>query len=90
MSTLLHACIYDAQPDACAELQAHVRELNFVRLAAQAGSPEELAQALQGGNVNLIFFHLDPDPDPVVRVIEDVSSRYPDLAMIAVSHYSDP
>jgi pilus assembly protein CpaE len=67
-----------------------VRDLNFVRLAGEVNSPEELTKLLNNGNVSLVFFHLDPRPDAVVEVIEQVSAKYSDLAMIALSHKTDP
>ena len=46
------------------------------------------------GDLERIFGDLGlgalPTTSADIRVIEDVSSRYPDLAMIAVSHKSDP
>ena len=86
MANLLQVCLYNADPEASAELRSHLDTLNFVRLIAEAGTPEELAAALDGDAVNLVFFHLDPDPGAVIEIIEEVSSRFPELAMIAVSH----
>lgn len=90
MSTLLHACIYNQDPSSSKTLEGQVRELNFVRLVGEAKSPEELAKLLQSGQINLIFFHLDPHPDAVVEVIEQVTGRHADLATIALSHKTDP
>ena len=90
MSSLLHACVYNKDPNASSDLERHIEQLHFVRLVAEVDSPDALANTLREGLVNLIFFHLDPDPGPIVRVIDDVSARYPELAMIAVSHRLDP
>ena len=87
---MLHVCVYNQDPNAVSDLKRHIEELNFVRLVAEVDGPDALADTLREGLVNLIFFHLDPDPDPIIRVIDDVSARYPELAMIAVSHRSDP
>ena len=45
---------------------------------------------LDSGDANLVFFHLDPNPKPVVEVIDQVSTSHPGVAMIAVSHQTDP
>ncbi len=90
MSQLLHVCLYNSDPEASAELQNHLKVLNFVRLVPEACTPDELARVLHDYEVNLIFFHLDPNPEPVIEVIDQVSTRYPAIALIAVSKRTDP
>lgn len=89
MGNLLHVCLYNTD-DSSAELVAPIQSMNFVRLEAAAGSPEELASVLQAHAINLIVFHLDPNPPTVVEVIEQVSIRHPDIGMIAISGATDP
>lgn len=64
--------------------------MNFVRFVAEVSTPGDLAKLLHDSPVNLIFFHLDPQPSAVIEVIEQVSARFHDLAMIAVSHQTAP
>ncbi len=90
MSNLLSVCLYNTEPESSEELRAKIQGLNFVRLAAEVSSPDELANFLQTGRANLTFFHLDPDATPIVEVIEQVSTRFPDLALIAFSHNTNP
>jgi pilus assembly protein CpaE len=90
MGNLLHVCLYNADPDAAQELKSAIQSLNFVRLTAEVSSPEALAAALKEATVNLVFFHLDPDVAAVVEVIDQVSTRYPGLALIAISHETGP
>ncbi len=90
MSNLLRVCLYNTEPEASHELLGHITALNFVRLIREVGTPEVLADLLHEGSVNLVFFHLDPDPENVVEVIDQVSTRYPELALIAISHESGP
>ena len=90
MSNLLRVCLYNTEPEASQELESRLRELNFVRLVAEVDNPETLAQAIQETEVSLIFFHLDPDPGPVVDVIDQVATCYPGVALIAVSHQTSP
>ncbi len=90
MSNLLHVCLYNTEPAESAALTGAIRTLNFVRIVAEVGTAEDLAESLRGTEVNLIFFHLDPDAESVVDVIDQVSARYPELALVAVSHKTDP
>lgn len=90
MSNLLHACLYNLDASSSESLTAQVKTLNFVRLVSEVSNPESLAQLLQSGGIHLVFFHMDPNPNAVVETIEQVASRYPDLALIAVSHKTDP
>ena len=90
MSNLLHVCLYNLEPKSSAQLAKHISGLNFVRLVAEVNSPESLAKLLHDSPVNLVFFHLDPNPKPVVEVIEQVSSKLPELALIGISHNMGP
>ncbi len=90
MSNLLHVCVYDADAKATQGIIGPIQALNFVRVVAEVETPEQLATVLHEGAANLIFFHLDPDSQSVVGVIDQVSSRYPDVALIAISHQTDP
>ena len=90
MAKHLHVCVYDASGGSDPLLEQAIRGLNFVRLGARAQTPEELVNVLHDESVNLLFLNLDPDTDAVVDIITDVSSRYPDLALIAMSERTDP
>lgn len=90
MSNLLHVCLYNLEPKSSAEITKHITSLNFVRFVAEVNSAEALAKVLQDSPVNLVFFHLDPDPKTVVEVIEQVSSKLPELALIGISHNMGP
>ena len=90
MSNPLRVCLYNSDPEAVQELERPLQALNFVRLEISVRNPEELASALQDEEINVVFFHLDPDPDAVVEVIDQVATRYPELALIAVSHQTGP
>lgn len=89
MSNLLHVCLYNTDPKSSKELQEHITSLNFARFLGEVGNSEDLARALGSTEVNVIFFHLDPKPEPVLEVIDQVATRYPTIALIAVSHQSD-
>ena len=90
MSNILRVCLYNVEPEASQQLQEQISALNFVRLVGEVSTAESLAEILQNGGVSLVFFHLDPDPDPVVEVIDQVSTRFHELALIAISHQSGP
>ena len=90
MSNLLHVCIYNNEAESSKALQDQVSALNFVRIVAEVGNAEALAKTLHQTTVNLIFFHLDPDPVGVLEVIDHISTKYPELALIAISHQTAP
>jgi len=90
MSNLLHVCIYNTEAQSSQELQTQVSALNFVRIVAEVGSPDAFAKVLNNATVNLVFFHLDPNVAEVLEVIDHVSTKYPELALIAISHQTDP
>lgn len=90
MSNLLHVCLYNLDPKSSVELTKHIGNLNFVRFVAEVSSAEGLAKLLHDATVNLVFFHLDPDPKAVVDVIEQVSSKFHDVALVGISHDMGP
>ena len=90
MSSTLQVCLYNAEPESSKDLQGHIAALNFVRLVAEVDTPESLAAALADSGIHLVFFHLDPDPPKVIELIDQVSQRFPELAMIALSHETGP
>jgi pilus assembly protein CpaE len=90
MNQLIHVCLFNREPDANRVLAKALSELNFVRLEAEVDSAEALGTLLEHARIQLIFFHLDPNPDAVLPVIGDVSVRFPEIGMIAVSHQTGP
>ncbi|UCE60907.1 MAG: AAA family ATPase [Phycisphaerales bacterium] len=90
MSNMLQVCLYNADPASSAEIRQHLEALNFVRFACEVSNSDDLADVLSDSDTSLIFFHLDPDPAYVIDVIDQVSSRFPELAMIALSHETGP
>lgn len=90
MSNLLHVCLYNTEPESSQELMNHICSLHFIRMVGEVSDLDELNMAITEGAVKLVFFHLDPNPKVVVGVIDQIATRYPDLALIAVSHQSDP
>ena len=90
MSNLLHVCLYNIDPAASKELKSQISALNFVRFVAEVSRPDDLAKLLHDSPVNLVFFHLDPDPPSVLDVIDQVSARFQGLALIAISHDTAP
>ncbi len=90
MSNPLQVCLYNTQPESSQELRDRLSALNFTRFAGEVDDPEDLATLLQESDISLVFFHLDPSPPTVMEVIDQVSTRYPALALIAVSHQTAP
>jgi len=82
--------VYNEETEASDTLLSQIGTLNFVRIVAEVSDPEALATSLQGGGINLVFFHLDPNPARVAEVIEHVALKFPSLALIAISHATEP
>ncbi len=90
MNNTLQVCLYNLDPEASEELASHIKSLHFVQMLGEVSTPEELANAVQESEINIVFFHLDPDAESVVEVIEQFSTRYPDVALLAMSHETGP
>lgn len=90
MSNELRVCLYNTEPESTQELMEHICSLKFIRMVGEVSTSDELILAITEGSVKLVFFHLDPDSKAIVNVIDHISTRYPELALIAVSHHSDP
>ncbi|MBI4718116.1 MAG: AAA family ATPase [Planctomycetes bacterium] len=90
MSNILQVCLYNTEAESSAPLRAQITSLNFVRLVAEAKSPEQLAGMLHEAGINLIFFHLDPDQASALEVVDQVATRFPEIALIGISHVTAP
>ena len=90
MSNQLHACLYNTEPESTQELMDHICSLKFIRMVGEVNTSDELIAAITEGSVKIVFFHLDPDSKAIVNVIDHISTRFPELALIVVSHQSDP
>jgi len=90
MSNPLQVCLYNTQPEFSQELREQIDALSFVRFIGDVDDPDNLISLLQEAEVNIILFHLDPNPSSVIEVIDRISAQYAEVALIAVSHQTDP
>lgn len=90
MSNVIQVCLFNTEPTSSHELREHISAVNFVRLIGEVSTPEQLAKLIGETAVNMVFFHLDPDPARVIEVIDQFSARYPETALIAISHETGP
>ncbi|MCH7719752.1 MAG: AAA family ATPase [Planctomycetes bacterium] len=90
MKRSLNLCLYNTEPGSSSALREALASLNYVRLEVEVTTPQELAHALSATDISLVFFHLDPDADAVVEVIDEVATQRPDLALMATSDNRDP
>ena len=90
MKRSLHLCLYNTEPESSRALHEALAGLNYVCLQVEVGTPQDLAQALSATEIALVFFHLDPDADAVIDVIDKVATQRPDLALMAASDNRDP
>ncbi len=90
MKRSLHLCLYNTEPASSRALREALAGLNYVRLEVEVSTPQDLAQALGAADMGVVLFHLDPDTDAVIDVIDKVATQRPDLALMAASDNRDP
>lgn len=90
MKRSLRLCLYNTEPTSSRALHEALAGLNYVRLEVEVSTPQELAHALSATDVGLVFFHLDPDAEAVIELIDKVATQRPDLALMAASDNRDP
>jgi len=90
MRRSLHLCLYNTQPERSCELREALAGLNYVHLAREVSTATDLADALADSEIGMVFFHLDPDAESVIEVIDKVATQRPDLALLAASANRDP
>lgn len=90
MSNIVQVGLFNAEAASSKELSRQIQSLNLVRLVSEVGNDQDLANLLENSSIQVVFFHLDPDHAKTIDLIENVAQRYPDIAMIALSHESDP
>jgi len=90
MNSFRRACLYNTEPASSKALREQIGAASTLEVTHEVGTPEQLAELLRKRESKLVFFHLDPDPGPVLEVIDQVSVRYPDLVLIATSHQTSP
>lgn len=90
MTGTMQVCLYNMEPESSEQILSQIQALNFVRVTAEAATAEDLDLILEGTDVSLAFMHLDPKPEEVVELIDHISQRFPEVAMIALSHETAP
>ena len=90
MTGFRRACLYNLDATSSERLRQQITSDDLLRLVKEVRSPEDLAAVIRGREVNLVLFNLDPEPGPVLEVIDQVSVRYPELALIGVSRPPSP
>jgi len=90
MSNTMQACLFNTDASSSAELCRHVRSLPLVRFVSEVCNEQELANVLDQMRINLVFFHLDPTPERVTELIEEVAQQFPHVGMIAISENTNP
>ncbi|MCH7701792.1 MAG: hypothetical protein IID37_08895 [Planctomycetes bacterium] len=90
MKRSLDLCLYNTEPASSRALREALAGLNYVRFEVEVSTPQDLAEALSATEIGLVFFHLDPDADAVIDVIDKVATQRPDLALMAASDNRDP
>ena len=71
------------------ELRAMLRPFEAVKIVAEVEEPALLAQAVRRFPVDIVLASLDPNPEAILRIVGEVASAHPDLAIFAASESTD-
>lgn len=90
MKKIVRACLYTVDPSRSDQLLQQLAAMDLSQTVKLARTADELTTLIKGRELNLILFHLDPDPTATLKLIDQVSVRHPELALIGLSAKSDP
>ncbi len=90
MSEVIQVGLYNADTGSLEELHNQICNLNFVRFVGHVDTESELLALTSEAKLELVFFNLDPEPQNVIEVIEQYASRFPEVALIALSAQTSP
>ncbi len=90
MRNVRRACLYNTDSASSKALREQISAGSALDVVHEVATLEKLAEVLRLRDAKIVIFHLDPEPEPVLEVLEQVSVRYPDLPLLATSHQSGP
>ena len=71
------------------ELRAQVRKAGSVKIVAEVDEPALLSQAVSQFRVEAVLANLDPNPDAIFPVLNELINDMPDVAVFAISASTD-
>ena len=88
----IKTCIYCESVDDAytSELRTSLDRHAAIHIVTEANDEAGLADCLERLPISLLVVDLDPEPSSALQVMEDISARFPALAIVALSAQPDP
>ena len=88
----IKTCVYSESVDNnyTTELRTSLDRHAAIHIATEASDPASLADCLERLPISLLVVDLDPEPSSAIQVIEDITTRFPDLAVVALATKPEP
>lgn len=90
MSRFGCAALFSTDTTSPGRLRKQLNSGTSLKCVREVSSAAELAALIRARKVNLVVFHLDPDPGPVLEIVDQVSISHPGLALVALSRQTAP
>ena len=88
----IKTCIYCESVDDAytSQLRTSLDRHAAIHIVTEANDKAGLADCLERLPISLLVVDLDPEPSSALQVVEDISARFPALAIVALSAKPDP
>jgi len=81
--------LFNADESAAASLRSALLAFEGVKIVAEVDEPVLLPQIVQQVATDVLFVHLDPEPESVLAMAGEVARSCPNVAVVAVSESTD-
>ena len=81
--------LFNADESAAMSLRSSLLAIDGVKIVADVDEPTLLPQAVQKIPTDILFVHLDPDPQAVLNMAGEVARSNPNVAVVAASECTD-
>ena len=81
--------LFNADESAATSLRSALLTIDGVKIVADVDEPTLLPQAVQKIPTDILFVHLDPDPQVVLDMAGEVARSNPNVAVVAASECTD-
>ena len=81
--------LFNADESAATSLRSALLAIDGVKIVADVDEPVLLPQVVQKIPTDILFVHLDPDPQTVLNMAGEVARSSPNVAVVAVSESTD-
>lgn len=82
--------LFNTDAAASASLRAAISGLPDTKVVTEVSDQSTLTDALRRLTVNILVFHLDPNPEHLIGLVEMVAAQFPKVPIIAISDRTEP